>query len=520
VPPILLDNDCEGRPQTITFKYNGGPCGQSKNFQSRQKFTCTDSAVPPPTAVGTLNYIEAVPRGGGDQYFAGNVAVGTQYTLNENLEFDKLSADMTITVFESQGGALLQTVDVHLSCSQALFLFDKFGANQVVKWVETDGRVVSAEASGITTDSFKIELESGDVVKPVRLLEMQVLTNAQEAPIDYTDNVKGKILRPGDSIELPGFPIDIDLTQRIKYTFFTTIIGETEDGTNMCNGNDFHECTIGFNLSPVFPTDVPTPRPTLTAFPTGPAETTPCEIASNIECTVIQPSNPLVPLSCDDLSGDASRTCPASTELLAAFLVYDGTFGPSVFVNPVCGKNEFFGRFVNAGEFVEINTRAKDFCEGVLTINLYDADPLQGGKLLGSGDAAIACPGPWTIGNTIAPGLTLAYYANTIDNGLTFTYNFAEAEVQIDYVAYNAGRTPLVGVGGSYSGSSPFTSGEISPFGSIGARGQQVLKSDTQKVQLEGKAGTNLDFLLEASAQSDNDFALSCATTVSYSIEL
>ena len=520
MPNISLDNDCQGRPQVITFKYTGGDCAQSQNYQSRQKFLCSPAIGPSaPTTVGTVNYIEAVPRGGGDFYFAGNVAVGEAYTLNENLEFDKLSADMTITIFESQGGAVLQVVEVHLSCSQALFLFDKFGAHQVVKWIETDGRVVEAQAT-VTTENFEIKLESSGVTKPVRLLEMQVLTNAQEAPIDYTDDIKGIILKPGDAIQLPGFPIDIDLTQRIKYSFFTTIIGETEDGTNMCNGNDFHECTVGFNLQPVFPTDVPTPRPTLTAFPTGPAETTACDISSSIECTVLQPNNPKLPLSCNDLSGESSRSCPATTELLAAFLVYDGSLGDSVFVNPVCGKNEFFGRFVNTGEHVELNTRAKDFCEGEVTINIYDADPLEGGSLLQSQGAAIACPGPWTIGNTIAPGFTLAYYVSTMDSGLTFIYNFVEAEVQIDYVAFNAGRTPLTVTGGSYSGASPFTLGDFGAAGNIGARDQQVLKSDTQVIQLEGKAGTSLDFLMAVDGTSANEFAIPCTTTNSFAIEL
>jgi len=523
-PNISLDNDCQGRPQVITFKYTGGDCAQSQNYQSRQKFLCMPTTGPSaPTTEGTVNYIEAVARGGGDTYFAGNVAVGEAYTLNQNFEFDKLSADMTITIYESQGGGILQVVDVHLSCSQALFLFDKFGAHQVVKWIETDGRVVEAQAS-VTTENFEIKLESSGVTKPVRLLEMQVLTNAQEAPIDYTDDIKDTILSPGDSISLPGFPIDIDLTQRIKYSFFTTIIGETVDGTNMCNGNDFHECTVGFNLSPVFPTDVPTPRPTLTAFPTGPAETTACDISSSIECTVIQPNNPKLPLSCDDLSGESSRSCPATTELLAAFLRYDGSLGDTVFVNPICGKNEFFGKFVSTGEHVELNTRAKDFCDGEgITINIYDADPIdenEDANLLGSQGASIACPGPWTIGNTIAPGLELAYYVSTADNGLTFTYNFVEAEVQINYVAFNSGRTPLTVTGGSYNGDSPFTSGDFGAAGNIVARDQQVLKSDTQVIQLEGKAGTSFNFFAAVDGTSANEFAIPCTTTASYAIEL
>jgi hypothetical protein len=75
---------------------------------------------------------------------------------------------------------------------------------------------------------------------------MTVLTNAQDQPIDYTSQVAGQILQPGSSIELPGFKIDIELGQKFRYTFFTTIIGENLDGTNTCNGNDMRECIFGF----------------------------------------------------------------------------------------------------------------------------------------------------------------------------------------------------------------------------------------------------------------------------------
>lgn len=519
-PNISLDNNCEGRPQTITFKYTGGDCAQSRNFQSRQKFMCTPAEGPSaPTTKGTVNYIEAVPRGGGDLYFAGNVAVGDNYILNENKQFDKLSADMTITIFESQGGAVLQTVDVHLSCSQALFLFDKFGANQVVRWVETDGRVVEAQAF-VTTDDFVLNLETSEVTGsggPITLTEMSVLTNAQDLPIDYTPQVAGKQLIPGQPINLPGFQLDIDLTQRTEYTFFTTIIGQTSDGTP-CNGSDFHSCVVGFNLSPSFPTDVPTPRPTITPFPTGSPNSTACEIASNIECTVTRPANPKLPLSCSDLSGSVSATC--SSELLAAFLEYDGSLGPRVFVNPTCGKNEFFGQFVNANEVVELNTRAADFCDGAVTIGIYDADPLQGGSQLGSADVELSCPGPWTIGNTIAPGLTLAYYVSTVNNGLTFTYNFLDAEVQIDYVGINAGAGPLTVSGGDYSGTSPFTSGAITGGSTITGRGRQVLATETQTISLPGTGGTALDFSMSVDGATANQFALPCTTASNYRLNL
>ena len=136
-----------------------------------------------------------------------------------------------------------------------VFLFDKFGASQVTEWVETSGRIVSDKQNDVETGTIKVELNtSTDVVKPVRLLEMTVLTNTQDQPIDYTTQVAGTVLGPGDVIELPGFTLDIDWSEGIRYFIFTTIIGETMDGTAQCNGNSNLECIIG-------PTNAPTNAP-------------------------------------------------------------------------------------------------------------------------------------------------------------------------------------------------------------------------------------------------------------------
>jgi len=149
-----VDPICDGRPWVITFLYNGGDCSQSYNLQPRQKFDCSDAgSAGPPTIAGTNSYITAVPRGEGTDtvFFAGTVPVGEKYTLNADRVFDKLAAEMTLTIYDSEGGNLLQVVNVHLSCSQPLILFDKYGANEVTQWVETSGRVVSLRDSGVVT---------------------------------------------------------------------------------------------------------------------------------------------------------------------------------------------------------------------------------------------------------------------------------------------------------------------------------------------------------------------------------
>mmetsp|Transcript_24086 Transcript_24086/g.50846 ORF Transcript_24086/g.50846 Transcript_24086/m.50846 type:complete len:236 (+) Transcript_24086:214-921(+) len=106
MPNLSLDH--EGNPRAITFKYTGGSCGQS--FEPAVGPLATTSSTTP---IPVNYYITAVSADGGDVYFAGNVAAGVDYTLNANTEADVLSYHITITTFESQGGAILDTTDVY-----------------------------------------------------------------------------------------------------------------------------------------------------------------------------------------------------------------------------------------------------------------------------------------------------------------------------------------------------------------------------------------------------------------------
>ena len=83
---------------------------------------------------------------------------------------------MAISNFDSEGGNVLQLVDLPLSCSQPLFHFDKFGASQVTQWIETSGRIVTDTQTGVT-GTIQLALDASNEQIPVRLLEMTVLTN-------------------------------------------------------------------------------------------------------------------------------------------------------------------------------------------------------------------------------------------------------------------------------------------------------------------------------------------------------
>jgi hypothetical protein len=63
---------------------------------------------------------------------------------------DELAADMNVTFYDPKGAIYsaeivqvqnqMQTEFINLSCSQPLFLKDRFGAAQVVQWIKDSGR--------------------------------------------------------------------------------------------------------------------------------------------------------------------------------------------------------------------------------------------------------------------------------------------------------------------------------------------------------------------------------------------
>merc|ERR1711865_1102164 len=136
IAPIAGDNDCIDPTRTITYKLNVGTAG--------------------------TYYIEATGSGN-NVYFSGSVPVGSEYTLNAGRAFDSLGS-ATIKVYTSQGGDVLQTVTLNdMTCTNPLFLFDKFGASQVTEWVETSGRVVTSKNNGMLKENVESVVDDTDV---------------------------------------------------------------------------------------------------------------------------------------------------------------------------------------------------------------------------------------------------------------------------------------------------------------------------------------------------------------------
>lgn len=553
--PSIIAN-CENRLQTITFRYNGGPCSQSNNLQARQKFMCED-IVPdgPPTLLGTPNYIVASStKDINDIYFEGTVPVGDTFTLNENKFFDKLSADMDIRIFDVEGGNLLQVINpLHLSCSQPLFIFDRFGASQVVSWQEVDGRIVDATVTNVQSGNIQVimTLEAG--VSPVRLSDLFVFVNNIEEAANFTSEVAGIVLEPGQpkTVSLPEFVIgEIDFSQNTQLQFFASVNGETLDGSVSCNGFDEHDCTIGYNFNPVFDTVAPTPNPTITPSPTTDPETTSCDIAADVTCTVLG----LDGIGCDRIEAPAGDTCPENAELSVAFLKYDGSAGESVFVEIFCDeKNVYVAREVKADEVFRLNSRGRFICEEIF-FAVYTSQPqvdnnkdkMKGkdkmkdkdkndedttgddATLIAEASVPTACPGPWTLGATFANVLTLDAFLDTEDSGITFGVFSDGFEVKLDYVMKNTGGIPLDVVAGSLAtleisadqtASSSISMVEGLPI-RIGPRSQKLLQSDVSTISVSGRAGDEISYTFSIEGKTANAFANECSAVASQTFRL
>jgi len=242
---ITLDNDCVDPFQVITFQYNSGDCSQSDNLNDRHDFTCTDlNSGGPTSSEGSKSYIVVNSKSGNETYFSGSVAVGEEYTLNANGLY-VLIADMIITIYDTEGGNILQRIELRLDCSNSLFLFDRFGASQVTSWKEISGREVTATPETNRNGKIAITVENPGT-SPIRLIEMTLLSNTEDIPINYTSEVRDTVLQPIDEVSLTDYQFNYDLATRTRYTFFTTIIAELADGdnTNQCNSYHTIECVL------------------------------------------------------------------------------------------------------------------------------------------------------------------------------------------------------------------------------------------------------------------------------------
>ncbi len=249
LPPLVTI--CEQRPTWMQFKYYGGDCNQSANMQS-EKFFCTDFAPIPQDPEAEV-YLTATGRNDAEEiFFAGNVKINDLYNVTDP-SGNRLPADMNLTVYESEGGTILQRVQYHSSCSQNLFLKDRYGASQLVAFFNELQGLVDC----FITSNFTFTIQNNGTL-PATLDSLVALTTPF-GPFDLTDEVLAQEIDVGETF-IVTLPVVIDLSVRQRYTVLATITG-TFTGSAPCSSSDFLDFIAGNALPPSIPTLAPTSAP-------------------------------------------------------------------------------------------------------------------------------------------------------------------------------------------------------------------------------------------------------------------
>ena len=186
-------------------------------------------------------------------YFEGTVEWDGTFNLTEP-NGDRLPADMNFTVYDREGGTLLQRVQYHSSCSQNLFLKDRYGANQLVGFYNPLQGLVDCFVTSNYTFTF------GNNGTFPAVLESLVALTTPFGPFNLTDDVLGQMLMPGESFVVY-LPIELDLTVRQRYTVLATITGNFFDNGITCSSSDFLDFVAGGTTAPSVPTVAPTTVP-------------------------------------------------------------------------------------------------------------------------------------------------------------------------------------------------------------------------------------------------------------------
>lgn len=223
--------------------YNGGGCEQSDNTQEL-KFTCMDMNGGPPTGAGDESYIVVTDaKGNGITYFSGIVPVGELYPLSDNGE--RFEADQFITIYTPDQGTVLQMVQYHSSCSSDLELKNRFGASQLVEFMNEEQGLVSC----FQTLDFAIDVAlpiAATGSEPIELSSMTAMTSFA-GDVDLTDQVMGVIIGPDNPSVVVTLMGTINAAERQRYTIVYNVQGTRVSDGEPCTGMDMISFLAGFD---------------------------------------------------------------------------------------------------------------------------------------------------------------------------------------------------------------------------------------------------------------------------------
>ena len=235
----------------MVFRFNGGDCTNGFNVQPPKFYQCFDFNGGPPTVEGDMAYVVITDtKGGGIQYYNGYVPVGSEITVSD--KGNKILPNMNITTYASNDtnpSNILQTLIYHSSCSQKLFLGDRYGGYQLIIFVNDEQGVVSSFFNA----TFNFYITNTGLVN-ASLESLVSVTNF--GVYNFTDQVLGEVVQPAETFVVSESVV-IDLTIRKTYTSITTVVASTIPTDELCRDTDFFNFTAGFPVPTTSPTKAP-----------------------------------------------------------------------------------------------------------------------------------------------------------------------------------------------------------------------------------------------------------------------
>ena len=206
---------CDGKVRGLSLAYLGGDCSEGTNPQGGKALCEGDAGLTEPVR------ILAVSKKDSNRVFL-DTGVPASVSISDvvdvaaaNAGRSELDSEMKVTVFDA-GGNLIQTLNIHTSCSQPLDLGDRFGSLEVFGMDTTGGGSVA-----LTTEvEYTYEITNTGV--------------GTVSNVTVIDDVLGEI--PGSPIPSigPGEAVTLTLNAAVSETTTNTVTVTGNPGPSEC----------------------------------------------------------------------------------------------------------------------------------------------------------------------------------------------------------------------------------------------------------------------------------------------
>ncbi len=141
-PAAICPPGSGNKIKSLQLVYTKENCSFSANSQPAAKWSCADSGPLLNTVYILVSDKSSPTDSKAKKWFEGTVSVGGIFTASAaNGGATTLAADTYIYIFASKGGARLQTIKLHTSCSQPLNAGDQFGSIVIFSADTTGGTI-------------------------------------------------------------------------------------------------------------------------------------------------------------------------------------------------------------------------------------------------------------------------------------------------------------------------------------------------------------------------------------------